>query len=72
MAAGARRTSFKPDIVHLNNYVHAALPFRAPKLVVGHSCVLSWWRAVKREAGAERMELVPVTRSQQACKRPTW
>ncbi|HEX9982614.1 MAG TPA: glycosyltransferase family 4 protein [Thermoanaerobaculia bacterium] len=38
-----------PDVVHLNGYAHGALPFRAPKLVVGHSCVLSWWRAVKEE-----------------------
>jgi glycosyltransferase involved in cell wall biosynthesis len=36
----------KPDIVHLNQYAFGALPFRAPKLVVAHSCVLSWWRAV--------------------------
>jgi glycogen synthase len=42
-----RRT--KPDVVHLNGYIHAALPFQAPTLVVGHSCVLSWWRAVKGE-----------------------
>jgi glycosyltransferase involved in cell wall biosynthesis len=38
-----------PDVVHLNGYAHGALPFRAPKIVVGHSCVLSWWRAVKGE-----------------------
>jgi len=38
-----------PDIVHLNGYSHASLPFAAPVLVVGHSCVLSWWRAVRRE-----------------------
>jgi glycosyltransferase involved in cell wall biosynthesis len=37
---------FAPDIVHLNGYVHAALPWRAPAVVVGHSCVYSWWRAV--------------------------
>jgi glycosyltransferase involved in cell wall biosynthesis len=36
----------RPDLVHLCSYSHAALPFRAPKLVVAHSCVLSWWRAV--------------------------
>lgn len=36
-----------PDIIHLNGFSHGVLPFRAPKLVVGHSCVLSWWRAVK-------------------------
>ena len=35
-----------PDIVHVNGYAAAALPFRAPVLCVGHSCVLSWWRAV--------------------------
>lgn len=36
-----------PDIVHLNGYVHASLPWRAPVLVVAHSCVLSWWEAVR-------------------------
>lgn len=39
----------KPAIVHLNGYSHGALDFKAPKLVVGHSCVISWWRAVKGE-----------------------
>ncbi|HVG25634.1 MAG TPA: glycosyltransferase, partial [Thermoanaerobaculia bacterium] len=39
----------RADVVHLNGYSHGALPFRAPKLVVAHSCVLSWWRAVKSE-----------------------
>jgi len=37
---------FAPDVIHLNNYAHAALPFRAPVLVAAHSCALSWWRAV--------------------------
>lgn len=40
---------FAPDIVHLNGYAHGALPWRTPVLVVGHSCVLSWWNAVKGE-----------------------
>lgn len=39
----------KPDIVHVNGYAAAALPFRAPVLCIGHSCVLSWWRAVHDE-----------------------
>jgi glycogen(starch) synthase len=39
----------KPHVVHLNGYSHGALEFRAPKLGVGHSCVISWWRAVKNE-----------------------
>lgn len=36
----------RPDVVHLNAYAHGALPWRSPVLVAGHSCVLSWWRAV--------------------------
>jgi len=39
----------RPDVVHLNGYVHAALPWCAATVVVGHSCVLSWWEAVKGE-----------------------
>jgi glycosyltransferase involved in cell wall biosynthesis len=36
-----------PDVVHLNGYAHGALPWRAPALVVGHSCVSSWWEAAR-------------------------
>lgn len=46
-----------PDLVHLNGYVHASLPWKSPCLVVAHSCVLSWWQAVRGEelpAGLER------------------
>ncbi len=39
----------RPDLVHLNGYAHAVLPFGVPKLVAAHSCVWSWWRAVHRE-----------------------
>jgi glycogen synthase len=42
-----------PDLVHLNNFVHGSLPWNAPTVVVGHSCVLSWWQAVKREPAPE-------------------
>jgi glycogen(starch) synthase len=38
-----------PDLIHLNGYCHASLPWNAPVLVVAHSCVFSWWRAVKGE-----------------------
>lgn len=45
---------FRPDVVHLNGFSHAALDWPMPKLVVAHSCVLSWWKAVKgNEAGDE-------------------
>jgi glycosyltransferase involved in cell wall biosynthesis len=46
-----------PDVVHLNGYAHGSLPWRAPHLVVGHSCVLSWWRAVKGEAAGPEWDL---------------
>jgi glycogen synthase len=39
----------KPDLIHLNGYSHAALKFKTPKIVVGHSCIYSWWNAVKNE-----------------------
>lgn len=34
------------DLVHLNGYCHAALPWRVPTIVVAHSCVRTWWRGV--------------------------
>lgn len=40
---------FQADVVHLNGYVHATLAWRAPVVVVAHSCVLSWWRSVRGE-----------------------
>lgn len=40
---------FRPDVVHLNGYSHGALPWSTPVLMTAHSCVLSWWRAVKGE-----------------------
>jgi glycogen(starch) synthase len=39
----------RPDVVHLNEFAHGALPLAAPKLLVAHSCVLSWFEAVRRE-----------------------
>src|SRR6187551_3747465 len=37
----------QPDLVHVNGYAHAALPFGVPAIVVAHSCVCSWFTAVK-------------------------
>lgn len=39
----------QPGLVHLNGYSHAVLPWRSPVVVVAHSCVRTWWRAVRRE-----------------------
>ena len=46
---GSLEDTIRPDLVHLNGYCHAALPWRAPAIVVAHSCVRSWWRAVRKE-----------------------
>jgi glycosyltransferase involved in cell wall biosynthesis len=40
----------RPDVVHLNGYAHGALDWEAPVMIVAHSCVMSWWRAVRHEA----------------------
>jgi glycosyltransferase involved in cell wall biosynthesis len=47
---------FRPDLVHLNGYAHASLPWRAPTCCVAHSCVCSWWQAVKREPAPDRYD----------------
>lgn len=38
----------QPDLVHLNHLVHSPIPFKAPTLVVAHSCRPAWTRAVRR------------------------
>lgn len=42
-------SEIQPDIIHLNDLTHGSLPWRAPVLLVVHSCVLSWWQAVKKQ-----------------------
>ena len=41
---------YHPDLVHLNSFGHGDLPWSTPVIVTAHSCVLSWWKAVKGEA----------------------
>lgn len=43
---GEIAAEWAPDIIHLNGYMLAAESWSVPVVVVGHSCVLSWWRAV--------------------------
>lgn len=45
---------FQPDVIHLNGYAHGLLDFCRPVLVGAHSCVLSWWAAVKGGAAPPR------------------
>lgn len=37
---------YRPDVIHLNHLVHGDLPWQAPVMITGHSCVASWWQAV--------------------------
>jgi glycogen(starch) synthase len=37
----------RADVVHLNGFAHAALPWPVPVVVAAHSCVLSWHAAVR-------------------------
>lgn len=41
--------AFGAELIHLNHYGHGGLPWPAPVLMVGHSCVLSWFEAVRGE-----------------------
>ncbi|MGZ8219013.1 glycosyltransferase [Methylomagnum sp.] len=40
---------WKPELVHLNDYPHGALPWQVPVLMVAHFCVLSWWQAARHQ-----------------------
>jgi glycogen(starch) synthase len=47
----------RPDVVQINGYAHAALPFAAPVIAVAHSCVWTWMRAVRHcDPGPEWLE----------------
>jgi glycogen(starch) synthase len=45
-----------PIIVHLNGFTHGSLSWRAPVVVVGHSCVVSWGAAVGEPLNPPRLE----------------
>ena len=68
--------AYNPDIIHLNGYAHGALAWSAPVLIVGHSCVWSWFHAVRGSApGAEwaiyRREVARGLRAADAVTAPT-
>lgn len=39
---------YEPDLVHINSYAFASLPWHKPCVLAAHSCILSWWNAVKK------------------------
>jgi hypothetical protein len=42
-------TCIEPDVIHLNHYAHAALPWNVPVIVSSHLTTLSQWQAVRGE-----------------------
>lgn len=62
------KDAFQPDLVHLNNLVHGHLNWGKPVITVVHSCVCSWWQAVKNEDAPEHWNVYRewVTRSLRA------
>ena len=47
---------FAPDVVHLNTFGHGGLDWNAPVMLTAHSCVTSWWQAVKSEPLPQRWD----------------
>jgi glycogen synthase len=39
----------KPDIIHFNHYAHVDMDWDCPVVCVAHSCMATWWKAVKNE-----------------------
>jgi glycosyltransferase involved in cell wall biosynthesis len=79
-AAGAwlldLESRIEPNLIHLNGYSHGALPWQAPCLIVGHSCVCSWFAAVRgtpapREWDEYRRRVVAGLRSAQLVTAPS-
>jgi glycosyltransferase involved in cell wall biosynthesis len=67
---------FKADLVHVNGYAHAAEEWKIPVLVVAHSCVYSWWKAVlkaepPREYAPYRERVEPGLRAASAVIAPS-
>ena len=46
----------QPELVHLNHYAHGGLDWGAPVVMVGHSDVCSWFRAVRGEEAPRAWE----------------
>jgi glycogen(starch) synthase len=45
----------KPDIMHFNNFGQVDYAWHCPVVTVFHSCVMTWWKAVKNEQAPQEM-----------------
>ncbi len=43
-----------PDLIHFNNYVNPEPFWGRPTITVFHSCVQTWWKAVKKEPAPQK------------------
>lgn len=41
------QSEIRPDLIHLNHYSLAALPWKSPVVLVAHGSLLGWWEALK-------------------------
>lgn len=48
--------TLNPDVLHFNSFAFDTNLFQAPSVMVGHSCVLSWWEKVKNEPAPPQWE----------------
>lgn len=44
----------QPDLLHFNNYAPGTVDWDMPVVLVGHSCVESWWRNVHGESAPDK------------------
>lgn len=44
--------NIKPDVVHLNSYSFGSLPWKIPVVMTAHSCIMSWFEAVRNESAS--------------------
>lgn len=51
----------QPSLLHLNSYHPAAKTWPVPVVLGAHSCVLSWWRAVKGESAPPEWDRYALT-----------
>jgi glycosyltransferase involved in cell wall biosynthesis len=51
------KDDIRPDIIHLNSFSLGSLPWRLPIIVTAHSCVLSWFEAVRNHKAPDEWEI---------------
>lgn len=50
------RDQFHPDVVHLNAHSFGSLPWHLPVVITTHSCMTSWWHAIRKKPFPSKWE----------------